>query len=1196
MGEDRHGELLFERLRDVVVGALDVPGDSRRDYLRRVCGESPSLFVAAERLLAYQTLTIDDQTTSQPLAALDTSETVPARIGHYETLGTLGAGGMGVVYLALDPGLEREVAIKALPARLANDPGAVARFRDEALLLARLNHPNIATIYSFEARPEHAFITMEAVPGHPLSAASVRSVDDVIAIADQIAGALDAAHARGVAHFDLKPSNVLVTADRRVKVLDFGLARLITSGPEPRDPTSIRGTPGYMSPEQLRDAAVDHRADLWAFGCILFELATGQRFLIGSVADRLAATLAKPELLPGAFDEVPDQLRQLVVDCIQSDVANRIDSARTIRQALEEIQEAREVSRLQRRMASSLAEGHRSVPVYATSFVGRDRELTEVDAALSDKRCVALTGSGGTGKTRLAVELCHRLAERFANRRWFVDLATARRASDLEHRVLTTLGLPLNRNVRAGDAIAAALSHERCLLILDNCDAVVSDCVDLVSDVLQTSKKLHVIMTSRRHVHLSRGRQIPVKPLPTPSPGDSPHSIGAAASVRLLLDRAVAHDSTFRLNDHNAHVIGELCRRVDGVPLAIELLATEFSLSTPLELLENLRDRLDRTTDPDAADPHRNLEAVIGWSYEQLSDPERSLFRRLAVFHGGWTLQAAEAVGGDDQTDDSTMSRVGQWPIRELLVALVQKSLVVRQVVLIDGDERSRYHMLETIHAFAEQRLEASDEAETVRTRHVRFFSELSRDATRPDVGARSLVWVDRFALDEDNFAAALSPRYRRNTSLSEAASIARRLLAYWSYTNRRRGLSICEALLDEIEPKTEQTPAHARLLACAGHLARLTGETRRATGWFETALAMNVETDDVIDVCESGLSTIARTEGRYDDALAYATVRIERCGACGPDGRITDSGQLMLAFADRASSLQLIGRYRGAIDDLDRAIHIAETYGPASRIPEFRSMLAVAHRRTGDTEGAAAELRATIEAMKVQGTPKSEYIPPLLELGKLELFEHENRQVACRYAREAQELSEAIGHRVGVASALCLESLALLTADLDRARELAKRCLDEAQATASAAGQANAHSALTLVALHEERYRDAFDEAAAALASGKLASTAPAAFSLACAARAALGIGDSEAAARLFGAAEHALTGSDAVPSRFESAYFRRWREEIIGAMPGPVFERASAEARERSAFALVDEIARSLPDSPDHGTVDSHAKRSSW
>ncbi|MHC4416098.1 MAG: serine/threonine-protein kinase, partial [Planctomycetota bacterium] len=364
---------------------------------------------------------------------------IPEQIGPYLVQREIGRGGMGVVYQARDARLERDVAIKALAPELAQDEERLARFKREARLIAQLNHPHIAQVYHLLEHEGRMHLVLEYVPGRPMSemidTEGALDPEAAFTLCAQIARAMEAAHARGIVHRDLKPSNVRVTEEGTAKVLDFGIARgafekevspdastLIADPDKPgARPRLLVGTPGYMAPEQARGEEVDARADIFSFGCVLYECLTSERALPGSTtADLIAATLtAEPDWskLP---DSLPERVLLLIQDCLTKTVGDRLQAIADARVALD--------AALGRRVTLStrtraVAHVPHNLPQPTTSFVGRAKQLEELSGLLSQARLLTLSGPGGCGKTRLSLELGRRVLDSFPDGVYLAELA-----------------------------------------------------------------------------------------------------------------------------------------------------------------------------------------------------------------------------------------------------------------------------------------------------------------------------------------------------------------------------------------------------------------------------------------------------------------------------------------------------------------------------------------------------------------------------------------------------------------------------------------------------------------------------------------------------------------------------------------------------------------------------------------------------
>ena len=343
---------LLERIYHETV---ERPIAERRAFLDSACAGDDALRQELESLLANEGLSLLDESALDVAARDLVSDRSPSWVGRtirgYEILALLGAGGMGDVYRARDRSLGREVAVKVLPDEVSSDPERLRRLEREARILAALNHPNIATLHGLEKHEDHPFLVMELVPGETLAERLRRGalrVREALDICRQIAAGLEAAHDAGIVHRDLKPANITITPDKRVKLLDFGLAKSFEASENGAEPTAaasdatregmMLGTPAYMSPEQARGQVVDRRTDIWAFGCCLYECLTGRRAFEGStITDILAAVLDKDPDWSALSDDVPHAARRLLRRAFAKDVRQRLQHIGDARLELEEI-------------------------------------------------------------------------------------------------------------------------------------------------------------------------------------------------------------------------------------------------------------------------------------------------------------------------------------------------------------------------------------------------------------------------------------------------------------------------------------------------------------------------------------------------------------------------------------------------------------------------------------------------------------------------------------------------------------------------------------------------------------------------------------------------------------------------------------------------------------------------------------------
>ncbi len=688
------------------------------------------------------------------------SLTSGTKLGPYEIQSLLGAGGMGEVYRARDTRLDRMVAIKILPAAFSADRDRLQRFEEEARSASALNHPNIITIHELgQDGPTH-YIAMELVEGKTLREllfSGLLPMRKAIDIAVQVAEGLTKAHKAGIAHGDLKPENLMVSHDGFVKILDFGLAKLVSPRGEASDmctteqapPGLVLGTVGYMSPEQVNGSQVDFRSDQFSFGLVLYEMVTGKRaFQRSTAAETLVAILREqPEPIGMQHRDAPAPLCWAIERCLAKEPDKRYVSTRDLARELAAIRD-----RFSEKPVKQMEIRPTNLPVERTGFVGREKEVDAAKELLlrQDVRLVTVTGPGGMGKTRLAVEVASGLVERFPGGIHFVPLSPLNDPGLIASVIVQTLGMRGAGGQSPLEILKENLQDPLCapmLLLLDNFEHLVQ-AAPIVAELLLMGPNLKILVTSRAALHVYGEHEFPVPPLALPDPRAMPsvEVLSQYPAVALFVQRAVAAKPDFALNRENAPAVIEICARLDGLPLAIELAAARIKVLSPSSMLTRLASRLQLLTGGARDLPQRQqtLRAAMDWGYDLLSAAEQKLFRRLSVFAGGCNLEGAEAVC--DTKGDLDLD------LLDGMASMVDKSLA-QQVQPAKGE--SRFVMLETIREYALEKLEASGEEALTKRAHAAYCLVLAEEATEQG-GAEGTEWLGRFACEHDNFRAGL--------------------------------------------------------------------------------------------------------------------------------------------------------------------------------------------------------------------------------------------------------------------------------------------------------------------------------------------------------------------------------------------------------------------------------------------------------
>lgn len=501
-------------------------------------------------------------------------------------------------------------------------------------------------------------------------------------------------------------------------------------------------------------------------------------------------------------------------------------------------------------------EGNLAPPI--TTFVGREDDVAGLVGLLSGARVVTLVGVGGVGKSRLALRLAETMAPAFPDGTWVVELARLSSPEAVPHAVAAALGVVLPAGADLWDALVNALRPRRMLLVVDNCEHVLQAASRLVESLSRRCPKMTVVATSRERLGAEGEHVWPVLPLPVPPPTASEEEVEASPAVALFLDRVRAARADFRLDDANTAAVVEICRGLDGLPLALEIAAARLGVLTAHDLAHRLRDRFSLLTagPRGEGERHRTLRALVDWSYGLLDEAERAVFERLSVFAGGWTLEAAAAVCADGAVSASEVAA--------LVASLADKSMVVPPA----PSGPARYGMLETLRLYGAERLDARCEREPASDAHARYFLALAEEAEIGLRGPREREWVVRLRVELDNLRAAHTWfRKQSDPDLALRLSAALHRFACWEVNDEI--LSWAEAVVEL--PSAQRHPLLPVVLGSAAIRRMHRGETTTATRYAERALTSCDGMDDVRRALPTeALGSISLLSGRLEEAFHH--------------------------------------------------------------------------------------------------------------------------------------------------------------------------------------------------------------------------------------------------------------------------------------------------------------------------------------
>ena len=620
-----------------------------------------------------------------------------------------------------------------------------------------------------------------------------------------------------------------------------------------------------------------------------------------------------------------------------------------------------------------------NLPIQATAFVGRERELKELAETIFSARVVTVTGVGGVGKTRLALQAAAEALPSFRDGVWLVELAGVGSPDAVLDMVTSTLEIS---SVSPAGGLGDALRTKELLLILDNCEHLLTPVAKLVDDLLRVAPDVRVLATSREGLGVSGEHLWAMASMELPDPDEEVSAIAAADSVRLFVERAREANANFTFSDDDAAVISEVCRRLDGIPLAIELAAARVPALTPAEIATHLNRRFKLLTGGrrSVLPRHQTLRNAIEWSYQLLDSQEQTVLDRLSVFAGDFDLAAAQAVASSEDVDD--------LEVLDTLVRLVGKSLVVAEPT----GSMTRYRLLETVREFAWEHLANRSVTEEVSRCHSEFYAKFAHDAGAGLRGPEEADWRDRVLLEMDNLRAALAWAI----SVQESASALQQIADLSIFGDRYTAYGL---LAEDAARVDEEHPLAPVALAAASFASCLQGDATRATQLATEAMLRA----DALDRSTFGLW--ARCRVFNGCCMAYATVQggeelhqfgvrwLSNARELADDWCLCEALTFMIAGTENVEEAVAMG---------EEAMALSRKLGSASRLSFAASLLG---GRLGDTDPDRAEalLAEADEAASLARNDWAEYVRPTA-VG-MEQARSGNYRVAAETMIEAIEL-----------------------------------------------------------------------------------------------------------------------------------------------------------------------------------------------
>jgi serine/threonine protein kinase/predicted ATPase len=946
--------------------------------------------------------------------------------GKYQLLRKLAAGGMAEVHLARQSGaggFERLVVVKRILPHLATSDRMVRRFLDEARLAASLRHPNVIDV--FEIVEEHGdyFLAMEYLDGPNLRRVQQRAIEREVDVPAPFAAAVIAAAARGLdhahkrtdmrgkplglVHRDVSPQNIVLTWDGQSKIVDFGIAK--AADVEEDKPGTVVGKLSYMSPEQVQALPIGPASDQFSLAIILWELLAGRRLFERLSESATVRAIAAAEVRPlSEYREgLGDALAGIVARALARDPADRFADCGALAAALDPIASGGRPEEISRAFLDDLfpaperekveipdiedgptavLEGHHTgtvaavtlplspLPREGAAFVGRESDLKAI-AALFDagERLVTLLGPAGAGKSRLALHHARTLPPGTAV---FCDLSEARDAAAIAAALGSAIGVPVGTGGEdLADRVGASLATRgEVLVVLDDFEHLIPH-APMLERWLAAAPSARFLVTSQERLHLGGERVHEIGALGLPEKGCAG---GEEESVRLFLERARQQRPGWEPDAEQLGTVAEIVRRLDGLPLAIELAAARMAVLTPEKLLERLEHRFELLG---RGEGRGTLRGAIEWSWHLLDPHEQSALAEASVFQGGFSLESAEAV-----------LRGSEGQVIDRLQSLRERSLLkVEELPGMHGEQR--FQLYESVREFASDRLEADGRRKTLERRHADHFVALGKELSAGVYRKGGALALKRLAAEHANLHAIASRFESDDPALALDALVALEPMLltrgpFEPYVER------LEAILARCGAVDRAKVAGAVL--ALGRSRRLGGLLDAPARDFERAreIAREIHDDALEGMADTELAILQRVHGRAHEARESFHRAMPKLRSGG------DRHAEAVALGNFGLTLQIEGRHGEAENVLARALESLVPIGDQRFEAIFRGYLAVSMHELGSFSEAAHAYRDALASARELSDRRFE---GLFSGGLAWLVQETgDRRVAARHYREA--------------------------------------------------------------------------------------------------------------------------------------------------------------------------------------------------